>query len=277
MRAALLALALLPAACVGPRAVDTRPTYTRASLANRTTAELAATFLPGVAIADIEAHAIREPVWPGGSLTSLGFAGRPRLRGADICEREMYNVSFYPVVQENEVTRTQDMPSRAEPAWHGTRIATASNCALPRGQRYFALVGGRHVGQGPGLTTEEGIAILRQLIAARAAAAGTAPLPFRVRCSTTGDGLNRASYFCPPDARALLAGLAVERAITIDRAPFMPQALCGSPRPETGDSIEVTDEGENPQWVWEVRLHDMGTDRAEIVLTQQRPRHGMAC
>ena len=37
--------------------------------------------------------------------------GRPRLRAPDICEREMYNVTFYPVVLENEVTRAQDMPS----------------------------------------------------------------------------------------------------------------------------------------------------------------------
>jgi hypothetical protein len=277
MKAGQLAMVALLAACATPPPAYRGPTYTRATLAGRSTAELAATFLPGVVPADIESHEIGDPIWSGGSLVHILFRGRPHLLADDICGRDTYIVAFYPLAPDTEATRSRDMPARPDRPYHRIRIAVAANCALPPGERYFALVGTRFAGQGIPLTLEEGITILRQLVAARAAAAGSGPLPFRLRCSTEGDGLNRASYFCPPDVRALLAGLGVERAITIDRAPFATQILCGAARPETGDSIEVTDAGDHPQWVWEVRLHDMGTDRAEIVLTQQEARHVMRC
>ncbi len=277
MKAVLLALLALLAACATPPPAYRGPTYTRAALAGRSTAELSATFLPGVSPAGIESHEIGDPIWSGGSLVHLLFRGRPHLLADDICGRDIYIVAFYPLAPDTEATRSRDMPSRPNQPYRSTRIAVAANCALPPGQRYFASVGRRYAGQGAPLTLEQGMDILRRLVAARAAAAGSASLPFRLRCSTEGDGLNEPSYSCPPDARALLAGLAVQRAITIDRAPFRPQTLCGAPRPETGDSIEVTDAGENPRWVWEVRLHDMDTDHAEIVLTQQQARTAMRC
>jgi len=82
---------------------------------------------------------------------------------------------------------------------------------------------------------------------------------------------------CPADLRRALAELPLHRAITVDRAPFRPNALCGPTRPATGDSIEIEADEDPNHDVWEVRLRDWGTDRASINLNFQARRANIRC
>jgi hypothetical protein len=280
MRAAIASsLAGLLAACApaGPPSAPpfAGPTYTRASIAAVPTSALAAQLLAPAEAAMVEGHWISEPAYGGDPLDGARFQTRPRPLAEDICGRdEVYVV----MVKTDHRDRSADPPVRPERLIRWTNLALSRNCAALPGLR-FARIGYRHVdrpGAGPRLAVADGIAILRWLAFARAAAAGVGPLPFRLRCDTSGAPHSRPSGFCPADIRALLAGLPAHQAITIDRAPFRTNTLCGPPDPETGDSIEIAS-GDPRNYVWEVRLRGMGTDQAEITLTQQFPRDQMRC
>jgi hypothetical protein len=272
--AALLALAaMLAAAAPAPR--DPRPTYTRASVAPLSTAELAARFLDPADAATIEGHWIGEALVPSDYLQDIHFIARPRPLGADICGRDTLHVNLRLVNPADYRGRT-DPPVRAEPAIRETRIALAPGCAELPGRR-FATIGRRHAGDGPRLSDADGIRILRALAGARAAAAGSGPLPFRLRCGV--DGEYPVSHPCPSDLRALLAGLPLHRILSIDRPPFMERMLCGPIPPMTGDSVEIEAEvaGLNDGSIWEVRLRDWGTGRADITFNRAPRWNNVAC
>ena len=280
MRAALaLPLVLLSAcAAVGPvprPAPYSGLTYTRASIATQSTAALAAQLFGPAEAPTVERHWISEPAYGGDPLDGGHFQTRPRPLGEDMCGRD----NLYAVMTKADPRdRSGDPPVRPDHVLRSTAIALAPDCAMLPGRR-FARIGFRHVGlpgAGPRLGLADGIAILRWLAFARAAAGGSGPLPFRLRCATSGERLSHPSGLCPNDVRALLASLPIHQAITIDRAPFITNTLCGPPDPETGDSIEIaTDDRAN--YVWEIRLRAMGTDQAEIILTQQTPRDRTRC
>ena len=273
-------LAVLLSACMtgsppAPAQPHAGPTYTRASIASMPTAELAAQLLDPVEAATIERHWISEPAFGGDPLDGAHFQARPRPLAEDICGRD--NV-YAVMVKADPRDRSVDPPVRPDHVLRWTYIALAHDCETLPGRR-FARIGFRHVdlpGAGPRLTVADGMAILRWLAFARAAAAGAGPLPFRLRCDTSGERFSHPSGFCPADARALLATLPIHRAITVDRAPFSTNTLCGPPTPATGDSIEIAAD-DRSAYVWEVRLHGMGTDQAEIILTQQTPRDRTRC
>jgi hypothetical protein len=282
MRRAVAPLqALLVSACAtsSPPAPPVQPyagpTYTRASIASMSTAVLAAQLLDPAEAATVERHWIGEPSYGGDPLDGIHFEVRPRPLAQDICGRDnVYAVTTKVDPRE----RSLDARVRPEQVLRWTYITLAHDCEALPGRR-FARIGFRHVdlpAAGPRLTVEDGTAILRWLAFARAAAAGTGPMPFRLRCDPVGAAHSDVSGFCPADIRALLAGLPIHQAITIDRAPFATNTLCGPPDAETGDSIEVTN-GDPHGYIWEVRLRDMGSDQAEITLTQQSPRDTMRC
>lgn len=279
-RAALLALAvMLVAAAPAPAPRDPRPTYTRASVAPLSTAELAALFLNPADAATIEGHWIGEALVPSDYLQDIHFIARPRPLGPDICGRDTLHVTLRLADPADYRGRT-DPPVRAEPAVRETRIALAPGCADLPGRR-FATVGRRHAGTGPRLNHEDGIRILRALAAARAAAAGPGPLPFRLRCGV--DGEYPRSHPCPANLRALLAGLPLHLVLSIDRPPFMARMLCGPMAPMTGDSVEIDAEGEgegeglNDGSIWEIRLRDWGTGRADLTFNRAPRWNSFAC
>lgn len=273
-------LVLLLAACAtgappAPAQPYAGPTYTRASIAAIPTAVLAAQLLDPAEAATIERHWIGEPAYGGDPLDGVHFQTRPRPLAEDICGRDNVYATMVPA---DPRIRAADRPVRPYQVVRWTYISPARNCEALPGRR-FARIGFRHVDlprAAPRLTVADGIAILRWLAFARAAAAGTGPMPFRLRCDTSGSRLSYPSGFCPADARALLAGLPVHQAIAIDRSPFAANTLCGAPDTEPGDAIEIAT-GDPHGCVWEVRLQAMGTAQAEIILTQQYPRDNMRC
>ena len=265
------AIAALILGCATPTPPYSGPAHTRASIAGLSTAALAAQLLEPAEAATVEGHWIGEPAYGGDPLDGVHFDGRPRPLGEDICGRD----SIYAVMRRVDPRdRRVDPPVRPDHVVRWTRIALVHDCeTLPN--RRFAWVGFRHAGDGPRLDTEGGIAILRRLAFARAAAAGTGPLPFRLRCNPN-DSLDR--FECPADVRALLAALPLHQAISIDRGPFAQNTLCGPPQ-GAGDSVEILlpAEFERSRHLWEVRLNEMGTDRAEIVLSWAPARSVMRC
>ena len=247
------------------------PTYTRASIAGLTTAALAARLLDPAEAATVEGHWLNEPAYGGDPLSGVHFDGRPRPLAEDICGRDAIFAVMRPVDPRD---RSLDPPVRPDHVVRWTRIALVHDCeALPN--RRFAWVGFRHATEGPRLDTEGGIAILRWLAFARAAAAGTEPLPFRLRCNPDD---SHERFECPTDVRAVLAGLPLHQAISIDRGPFAQNTLCGPPQ-GAGDSVEILlpAEFERSRHLWEVRLNDMGTDRAEVVLSWAPGRGVVRC
>lgn len=219
---ALFALAVMLVA-----ARDPGPTYTRASVAPLSTAELAARLLDPADAATVERHWIGEAFVPSDYLQDIHFVARERPLGPDICGRDTLHVNLT-LADPADWRGRIDPPVRPGPVRRETRIALAPGCAdLPA--RRFASVGRRHAGAGTPLNHEDGIRILRALAAARAAAAGPGPLPFRLRCGV--DGEYAPSHPCPADLRALLAGLPLHRVLSIDRPPFVARMLCGPMRP----------------------------------------------
>jgi hypothetical protein len=233
-RAALFALAAMLVA-----ARDPGPTYTRASVAPLSTAELAALFLDPADAATIEGHWIGEALTPSDYLEDIHFIARPRPLGLDICGRDTLHVNLR-LADPADCRGRIDPPVRAEPAVRETRIALA-------------------------------------LAAARAATAGSGPLPFRLRCGI--DGEHPVSHPCPSDLRGLLAGLPLHRILSIDRPPFMERMLCGPMPPMTGDSVEIDAEveGLNDGSIWEVRLRDWGTGGADITFNRAPRWNSFAC
>jgi hypothetical protein len=281
-RAALLALAAMLGACatrapapVAPaRPPYQGPTHTRASVANLSTAELAALFLDPADAARAERHSIGGALNASHPLRYIDFVARDRPLAPDICGRDFLYVNLI-LANPSDSGRT-DPPVRPEAVQRRTGIALAPGCEDLPGRR-FASVGRRHAGAGPRLTREDGIRILRALAAARAAAAGPGPLPFRLRCGV--DGEYSPHHPCPADLRALLAGLPLHRTLSIDRPPFIARMLCGPMPPATGDSVEIDAEleGGNDGYVWEVRLRDLGTDRADITFNRAPRWDNVAC
>ncbi|MEA3013086.1 MAG: hypothetical protein QOD42_1631 [Sphingomonadales bacterium] len=270
--AALLALAVMHVA--GAAGAAPGPTYTRASVAPLSTAELAALLLDPADAATVERHWIGEAFTPSDYLQDIHFVARARPLGPDICGRDTLHVSLT-LADPADWRGRIDPAVRAGPAVRETRIALAPGCADLPGRR-FASIGRRHAGTGARLNHEDGIRILRALAAARAAAARPGPLPFRLRCGVDGEWGARE---CPADLRALLAGLPLHRVLSIDRPPFVARALCGPIPPMTGDSVEIDAEGEAVAdgSVWEVRLRDWGAGRASITFNRAPRWDNVAC
>lgn len=272
MRAALLLTAGL-AACAPVRVErPVGPAYTRAGVDGRTTAELAALFLPPADRADVERHTLLEVFGPGSILSGIHFYVRPRPLDSEICRRDIIYANFDPVDWTGKARTAGDKPVRLGSVSRHSDIALAPGCEQRPGRR-FANVGFRRLPSSPPFTNDDGIAVLRRLAGAQAAARGREALPFRLSCAILQRHL---AMTCPSDPRTLLAGLPLHGAISIDRAPFRPNTLCGHPQAETGDSVEI-DPGDSEGGVWEVRLRDMGTDHAAITMSWQLARHRVRC
>jgi hypothetical protein len=248
------------------------PTYTRASVDNRSTAELAAMFLAPADAATVENHSLLEVFGPGSILSGIHFYARPRPLRPDICGREILFADFAPLAWSGKDRTAGYRPVRLASVRRHFRIALAPGCEALPGRR-FAGIGFRRLPRDPPFTLDDGIAVLRRLAGAQAAARGGGPLPFRLSCTTESSQRGRQ---CPAETRALLAGLPLHAAISLDRAPFATNTLCGPPLPETGDSVEI-DPGDAGGEVWEVRLSEMDGRAAAIALSLQPARDVMRC
>jgi len=121
-------------------------------------------------------------------------------------------------------------------------LAYAPGCRTVAGQG-FAIVN-------PGVDRDGAIAALRNLAAARAAAAGSRSLPFALSCGDSGGG-----GACARGDRAILAAIPSEQAWLITG-----EDGAGSP---DQPSIILGRRGES---YWEVHIADFGTPRARVSL-----------
>lgn len=267
MRWSLAAAALL--LCGGcatrPAPAETRPLYTKAALSALSTAELAARFLPPEEAATVEKHWIEDAVYLARDRSwNIRFRSRPRAVGADICERAGSSITFFPTRRRAGDERPE-MPAWADKVYRYSDYALAPGCRDLPGLRFASVLG---VGDNA-IADREGIAILRNLAAARAAAASPSSLPFRISC------LNHSfePEACSGDPRRLLAGLPLHRAFSVERRPW-PNNCSRMPRDE-GDAIEIGEPDDRA--VWDVRLRHFGTARAEVVLIRQFSRTHVQC
>lgn len=265
MRWAAFVLLGLAAAAGAPVRAQLPPGFTRSGVEGASTAELARRLLGAGAAERAERHSIGPMYIDPSPLEAIAFYFRPTPLAEDICGRSVAVVHFSAIDFGSKAGRQRDAPVRVESIGRGVDIAYGGCAPLP--DRRFALV--------LELDTEAAMQVLRALAGARAAAAGTDPLPFGLSCSTA-DSSDR--FACPADMRPVLAALPLHRALTVERRPFphRPGRPCVR---EEGDSVEVEDPERRPPMsagIWEVRLKDMGTERAQIVMSWQNPRRGVS-
>jgi hypothetical protein len=265
-RGAVVALALLLGGCATrPASVENRPLYTKAGLSVLSTEQLAAQFLPPAEAATVEKHWIEDAVYLARDRSwDIRFRARPRPIGPDICERAGSSITFFPTKRSAGDERPE-MPARADKVYRYSDYALAPGCRDLPGLRFARVLG---VGDNA-IPDEEGITILRNLAAAQAAAAGPAALPFRLSCVA----YSLESHPCGVDLRAVLAGLPLHHAFTVERHPF-PNNCDRSSRDE-GDAVEIGQPDDRE--VWDVRLRRFGTDQAEVVLIRQFSRTHVQC
>ena len=262
MRAAALALSLLLTACAAPRQAYTGPTYTKAALEALPTAELAAMLLPPADAARIERHRMTGPDNATSPYWTILFEARPRPVGNDICARDRFSVPLVTLARPRNVAEQQVAARRIERVYPHVDLMLAPHCRGADDRRYARLQWQ--------VTEDQAVVILRWLAYARAAAASSGALPFRLTCLN----YSHRGFECPADLRAALAAVPLDRAATIDRQPF-PHNCDHSIRDE-GDAIEIAD----PRFEddgWDIRLRHMGTDRAEVVMIRQFPRTRVVC
>jgi hypothetical protein len=220
---------------------------TRAEVANLSTDELARRLLPPEVAATIVGHYVLPPYSPGEALRWIRFDPAPSLLGADICKRVSHSVAFSPSREGDPMARRPDAPSFVAWTVDVPMIALASDCETLEG-RHFASVYSN-------LPIETAVGALRSAEAARAAAAGPGPLPFRLVCWGGHDEK------CGSDPRATLASLPLDQAFAVDRSRGLEKSM----------SVRIGDpEGvERDDPFWTIILKDMGTKEAEIVLLWQ--------
>jgi hypothetical protein len=185
--------------------------------------------------------------------------------GSDICERRTFLLDFFPVKRKRADAGVIEMPAHPGPVDAFSAFALAPGCRDLPGRRFAFVLG---IGEQQ-LSEREGIAILRTLAAAQAVAAGTAPLPFRLSC----ENRSRRGFECPADLRPVVAALPLHQAFTIERNPFPNN--CDTSAREQGDAVEIG--GPDDSDIWDVRLRDMGTAQAELLLIRQFPRTRVKC
>jgi hypothetical protein len=263
----MAALALLVAGCATrqPAPAQNRPLYNKAELAALPTAEVAAKFLPPAEAARVEKHWIDEVVYLARDrLWDIHLRSRPRPIGADICERTDWTITFYPAKRAAGDERPE------MPAWAGDFHRRSDHALAPGCRDLPGLSFARDMGVGDDrLTDEQSIAILRALASAQAAAAGSSPLTFRLSCVN----YSFEKDACAGDLRAILAGLPLHRAFSVERHPH-PHNCSGLARDE-GDAVEIGDPEDRS--VWDVRLRHLGTDKAEVSLIRQFSRTHVLC
>lgn len=262
---ALALIFLLIGCATRPVPVENRVLYAKAELSTRSTAELASLFLPPDEAATIEEHSIEDAVYLARDRSwDIRFRARERPVGPDICERAGYSITFFPTKRARGDERPE-MPAWADKVYRYSRYALAPDCRELRGRRFANVLGAGH----NFIPDSEGITILRNLAAAQAAAAGPGALPFRLSCvdySLDPDP-------CASDIRAVLAGLPLHHAFTVERHPS-PHNCDYSSRDE-GDAVEIGQPEDRE--VWDVRLRHLGTAEAEVVLIRQFPRTRILC
>ena len=244
LASALSACAARPEA--EPPAAVPAPKYllTRAEVANLSTAELAQRLLPPEVAATIVSHHVLPPYSPGEALRWIRFDPAPSPLGADICKRVSHQVAFTPSREGDPLARRPDAPSFVAWTVDVTMIALAPDCRTAEGQRFASVYSSP--------TPEEAVEALRSADAARAAAAATGPLPFRLVCWGGHDEK------CGSDPRATLASLPLDKAFAVDRSSSVEGAM----------SVRIGDpEGvERDDPFWTIILKDIGTKEAEIVM-----------
>ncbi len=242
MRAVLVVAAL--AASAGEARRRPPATYTRAALAGLTTAELAQRLFGPEVAAVATGHVVDPPAVPGGPLEAVSFDVPPRPIGPDLCRQDRPSAYFNPIARKR-VVPPGDAPSRISFTSRHERLAVAPNCRMVPGQRFAKPI--------IGLPLEKSVAVLRSLNAARSAAAGPGPLPFKLTCV---DSRSRKGSKCGNDPRAALASLPLFEAFRIDRRRYQ-------------DDVHIVNIGD-PAGVdedlpyWEVELRAMGSKQAEI-------------
>lgn len=268
MKRALVASLFLFAGCATSDSHrEAAPLFTRTALTSWTTSDLARHFLEPADAATVESHRIQEDTYlvTRDKSWEIWFDAPDRAVGPDICLRTTFRVDFFPIKRTAGNAGMDEIPARAQPPIRLSAFALAPACADLPGRRFAVVLRSSQ----NAISDSEAIAILRTLAAARAAAAGTGPLPFRLSC----DNRSRRNFECPADLRSVLAALPLHQAFTIERNPFPNN--CDTSAREQGDAVEIGGPHDND--IWDARLRDMGTAQAEVILIRQFPRTRVKC
>ncbi|HWT13096.1 MAG TPA: hypothetical protein VN231_10120 [Allosphingosinicella sp.] len=194
--------------------------------------------------ADVERSEVRwDRMLPGRA--ELRLFHRPVPLAGDMCSQRVHYISLVLLDPTNATSLPRDrQPLRAERIRDNETIALAPNCRTVPGQSFVYL--------NPGVERDLVIQGLRNLAAARAAAAARGRLPFRLSCRDEAADRRDA---CGAGARRTLADLPTEQAWLMNG---------------NADGVDITI-GQPGELQWRVSIAGFGTDRARVSLTWFAP------